>query len=82
MNSGSGTPVTLWTKWQDIVTELQWRREKANQLMIRIETLNKGFDKIFNFSKSLILRSDNKKYTPLFDIISLSNIKKPSNKDE
>ena len=33
MNAGDGKPVTVWTKWQDVVTELQWRREKANQLM-------------------------------------------------
>lgn len=33
MNSADGkAPVTVWTKWQDVVTELQWRREKANQL--------------------------------------------------
>lgn len=33
MNAGDGQPVTTWTRWQDIETELQWRREKANQLM-------------------------------------------------
>ncbi len=33
MNVGDGKPVTVWTKWQDIVTEMQWRREKASQLM-------------------------------------------------
>lgn len=32
MNVGDGKPVTVWTKWQDIITELQWRREKAAQL--------------------------------------------------
>jgi len=33
MNVGDGKPVTVWTKWQDIITEMQWRREKASQLM-------------------------------------------------
>lgn len=32
MNVGDGKPVSVWTKWQDIVTEMQWRKEKANQL--------------------------------------------------
>jgi len=32
MNVGDGKPVTVWTKWQDIITELQWRRMKASHL--------------------------------------------------
>lgn len=34
MPTGVGSkPVTVWTKWQDMVHEYQWRKEKANQLM-------------------------------------------------
>lgn len=32
MNAGDGKETAVWTKWQDIETELQWRKEKANQL--------------------------------------------------
>lgn len=32
MNVGDGQPVTLWSNWQDIVTERQWRAEKARAL--------------------------------------------------
>ena len=31
--TGGGKSVTVWTKWQDMVHEMQWRKEKANQLM-------------------------------------------------
>ncbi len=32
MNAGNGKTVDVWTKWSDMETELQWRREKANML--------------------------------------------------
>jgi len=28
-----GKPFTTWTRWQDIVTDYQWKKEKANNLM-------------------------------------------------
>lgn len=58
------------------LTEIKENEDKANQLMQRIKSLNDKFDKDFNFSDPFSIRSDNKKYTPIFDIISLSNIQK------
>lgn len=31
--TADGKGVVVWTKWQDMVHEMQWRKEKANQLM-------------------------------------------------
>lgn len=61
------------------LTEIKNDKERADQLMERIKTLNRRYDKDFSFSNPFTERSK-KQYTPLFDIISLSNIKKP--KDE
>lgn len=33
LNVADGKPVTVWTKWQDIMTDWQWRCEKNNMLM-------------------------------------------------
>lgn len=30
---GNGKSVTVWTKWQDLIHEMQWRKEKANHLL-------------------------------------------------
>ncbi len=29
----AGKPQTVWTRWQEMVTEMQWKKEKAAQLM-------------------------------------------------
>lgn len=33
MQVADGKSVTVWTKWQDMVTDWQWKKEKNNQLM-------------------------------------------------
>lgn len=45
MTTPDGKKTAVWTKWQDIVTEMQWRREKANQLFY--STFNQKADGTF-----------------------------------
>jgi hypothetical protein len=55
------------------LTELQNNAATATQLLARINTISKDTKYFIDIDKPFITR-DNKKHTPIFDIISLSNI--------
>ena len=56
------------------LTELQNNSSRAEQLLERTRALNTKFDKILGLRTPSVKRADGVKYTPYFDIISLSNI--------
>jgi hypothetical protein len=58
------------------LTELRNNPEKADQLLQRIRSLNSKFEARFNLNQPFTQRADGKKYAPIFDIISLSNLQK------
>jgi hypothetical protein len=58
------------------LTELRNNSEKADQLLQRIRSLHSKFDERFQLNQPFKHRADGKKYTAIFDIISLSNIQK------
>ena len=55
------------------LTELQNNAAAAQQLLVRVNTINNKTKNLIDINNKFVER-ENKKYTPIFDIISLSNI--------
>jgi hypothetical protein len=67
----TNAPKSSLTKW---LIELRQDESRAEQLHQRINTLYKGFREKLSLDNPFPRQKDGKRYTPIFDIVSLSNI--------